>query len=327
MGKALPAAGDALQRVASPLSNTLTTKGQQFYNQGVLPILQAGRKTGKTELGEQMLESGIRGNPEAIAEKMIVQKDAIGKQMGSALEALQEAGSKGDAMVAFQPYLAKVGELQRKGLLSSNQAQSLAEHMLEPHLEYIARNGRSVPTDLLHEWRQSVDANLISQAAWGPQSAATPASKKVSQVLAKSLRDGLNAEVDRSSAGALGKEFSDNFRELNRKWGDIGNPKVQNAAQAMANTSEKRSSLTPGDIAATGLGLLGGPMVHRSAPEAAAAAFLAKKGYDAATSTAGRTYIGTGMKRFGDSPAGALLDAYARRKLINSQKEKENGEK
>lgn len=297
-GLALDIATDPLTAVAklikeAPYIGKLINSGgaaSQALGEAVYKSALALDAEGKAAVGSALIEAGA---PVGGAAKLAKSVDDISSTMGNIRQGLYDKATEKGVLIDTA-YPMKRAEAVISKMQKNPGLRPAAEELMSLLDRYKAEG--KVPIDIMSEWKTAL-YDTLPASAFNGQGKLKGIANTFKEALAADFRDTI-VKAGNAAEDGLGSSID----KLNEKWGALlsATRPLDKAAQA---TGGKLGHIIDGAVLATG-GLHGAAV---------------KKGYDIATSPFAKTVVGKALMEAGKA---GLVDAVARRQLIDSQRRK-----
>lgn len=303
----------ALTKYLQPLSELSKGGSSKLYKSAFKNIdkeLVAANKAkaGEAPFAKAMESQGFAGSMAKAREANNAMLQQAGQQIGDIPKQAAEKGmtvSMEDAVKQGQAFIDN---------LAANPHPDVEKSIpkLQEIVDSYASKGE-IPIDVANKWKSQ-----LSQMAGGSSAYKEGARPAFQDQLEKALSGGVGEQVSSELAKS---SLAEPMQAANRSY-EVGKT-AQPALRREYKKEVTKHPLSAVDIMLAGLGG-GGAVGHSSGTaEAALGALAAKKLYNIANSTAGKTYAAKGLQTLGNVPSGAL-DTLARRSLWEKLKGKQN---
>lgn len=282
-------------KALTPVGDMAESVGKNIYKSGLKKVDERIAEKGAGSLSDLLLEAGKTGTTKDLQEATSkIGKEAL-DQRTALYDKAKQLGAKVDLDKALESSTQAVADMKSDPGLAP-----AAEKMEELLNRYKAAGPQDLAT--ASDWKSNL-YNALPDTAYDAHGKLKGPAAKVQKALASDFK---NAIVDSANGAEAG--LGDSIDGLNQKMQTTITAKKPLAMQV--RRAETPNLLTSVDAMLAGSGLL-------HSPQAAGGMLAAKKAADLAKTTYVRTKVGKGLIDAGKS---GLLDAGARRGLINSQR-------
>lgn len=299
-----------IARVFAHAPTTVSDAGRAastaLYEGGIRPIIQAGERYGNPNVGATMMREGISGTPSAIEQGMETSASRLKTSRDAIHTEADAAGARASKSAALTPMFQQLQQLIQDQRLTGVQASRILNDLT------LAKQagGDTVPSALMSQWKTDV-GHALPGSTWDELSKANPT---LANDVKQTTQAGYRQEAENSVGRALGPEQQANLVSQNSELGNLINPDVRKAANAMAIKHENVPLLSTSDLLFGLAGAGGAGLIHQGhTMEAGMGIVGLKKLIETARSTRFKTNAGLLGDRVLNSGIAPLIDSGARR--------------